>query len=238
MSLLKGETIEAGYGKIPILHGIDIRVEDGEMVAVLGANGAGKSTLMKTIAGILPLMKGRLFFEEKDITTIKQHSLAKMKLGYVPQEKNVFPDLTVAENLEMGAFTLKNPKQAIEAIYERFPKLKERNKQKADTLSGGERQLLAVSSALLLDPKLLILDEPTSGLSPQATESMINTISRIRDEGKAVIWVVEENPKEVLAHVDRVYLIESGVIRKEGTGGEFLENEEEFEKLFLGHNIS
>ncbi|MHB1407604.1 MAG: ABC transporter ATP-binding protein [Desulfitobacteriaceae bacterium] len=237
MSLLKCENVESGYGKLPILHGVNLRVAEGEMIALLGANGAGKSTLMKTIAGILPLMKGSMVFDGRDITLLKNHALAKMGLGYVPQENNVFADLTVAENLEMGAFTIKNAKQAIEAIFERFPKLKERYKQKAGTLSGGERQLLAVGSALLLKPRLLILDEPTSGLSPQATESMIETISRIRDDGTAVIWVVEESPKEVLAHVDRVYLLESGLVKKEGTGREFLEDEEEFETLFLGHNV-
>lgn len=237
MSLLQCEHIESGYGKLPILHGVSLRVEEGEMVAVLGANGAGKSTLMKTIAGILPLMKGKMLFDSKDISSLKNFELAKLGLGYVPQENNVFSDLTVAENLEMGAFTIKQPKQAIEGIYERFPKLRERYKQKAGTLSGGERQLLAVGSALLLNPRLLILDEPTSGLSPQATETMIESISRIRDDGTAVIWVVEESPKEVLTHVDRVYLIESGVVKKEGTGHEFLEDEEEFENLFLGHNV-
>ncbi|OLN32658.1 ABC transporter ATP-binding protein [Desulfosporosinus metallidurans] len=238
MSLLKCKSVESGYGKIPILHGVELRVEESEMVAVLGPNGAGKSTLMKTIAGILPLMKGQILFKEEDISPLKHHALASRGLGYVPQEKNVFADLTVAENLELGAFTIKNPKEAIETIYHRFPKLKERCKQKAGTLSGGERQLLAVGSALLLNPRLLILDEPTSGLSPQATETMINLISKIRDDGTAVIWVVEESPKEVLAHVDRVYLLESGLVRKEGSGEGFLEDEEEFERLFLGHNVS
>lgn len=237
MSLLKCESVESGYGKMPILHGVSIKVEESEMIAVLGPNGAGKSTLMKTIAGILTLMKGQIFFDKQDISTLKNYKLANIGLGYVPQEANVFADLTVAENLELGAFNVKNPKEAIEAIYSRFPKLKERYKQKAGTLSGGERQLLAVSSALIHNPRLLILDEPTSGLSPQATETMINSISKIRDDGTAVIWVVEESPKEVLAHVDRVYLLESGLVRKEGTGKGFLENEEEFERLFLGHNI-
>lgn len=237
MSLLSCESVESGYGKIPILHGVELRVEESEMVAVLGPNGAGKSTLMKTIAGILPLIKGRIIFNDEDISLLKHHALASRGLGYVPQEKNVFADLTVAENLDLGAFTINNPKEAIESIYLRFPKLKERFKQKAGTLSGGERQLLAVGSALLLNPRLLILDEPTSGLSPQATETMINLISKIRDDGTAVIWVVEESPKEVLAHVDRVYLLESGLVRKEGSGEGFLEDEEEFERLFLGHNV-
>ena len=237
MSILKCESVESGYGKMAILHGVTLKVEESEMVAVLGANGAGKSTLMKTIAGILPLMKGQIGFNGKDISLLKHHTLAKLGLGYVPQEKNVFADLTVAENLELGAFTIKNPKEAIETIYRRFPILKERNKQKAGTLSGGERQLLAVGSALLLNPRLLILDEPTSGLSPQATEAMIKTSSKIRNDGTAVIWVVEENPKEVLANVGRVYLLESGLVRKEGTGEGFLEDEAEFERLFLGHNV-
>ncbi|MHB8131933.1 MAG: ATP-binding cassette domain-containing protein, partial [Mobilitalea sp.] len=129
MSLLKCESVESGYGKMPILHGVSIRVEESEMIAVLGPNGAGKSTLMKTIAGILTLIKGQIIFDKQDISTLKNHKLANIGLGYVPQEENVFADLTVAENLELGAFNIKNPMEAIEAIYGRFPKLKERYKQ-------------------------------------------------------------------------------------------------------------
>ena len=157
-----------------------------------------------------------------------------MGLGYVPQRQNVFAELTVLENLEMGAYTLKNPKEKIHDMLEMFPRLKERIGLKAGTLSGGERQMLALSSALIVNPKFLLLDEPITGLAPQIIKSLIEMIVEIRNQGTTVVWVVEENPKEVLKHADRVYLMESGIIKMERSGKQFLE-EENFEELFLGH---
>lgn len=234
MSLLEVNDVVSGYGKIPILHDVNLHVNEGEMVAVIGANGAGKSTLMHTISGLLPTTKGSIYFKGERIDNKSPSEIAKMGLGYVPQRKNVFADLTVQENLEMGAYTLKNSQNRIDEMLELFPRLKERINQKAGTLSGGERQMLALSSALIVNPKFLLLDEPITGLAPQIIKGLIEMIVQICKQGTMILWVVEENPKDVLVHADRVYLMESGVMKLERTGKEFLE-EEDLEQLFLGH---
>jgi ABC-type branched-subunit amino acid transport system ATPase component len=234
MSLLEVNEVVSGYGKIPILHEVNLQVNEGEMVAIIGSNGAGKSTLMHTISGLLPTMKGSIHFQGKRIDNKAPSEIARQGLGYVPQRKNVFTELSVQENLEMGAYTLKNPKARIDEMMEIFPRLKERLGQKAGTLSGGERQMLALSSALIVNPKFLLLDEPITGLAPQIIQGLIDMIVTICSQGTTIIWVVEENPKDVLKHADRVYLMDSGIIKMERTGKEFLE-EENFEQLFLGH---
>lgn len=234
MSFLEVKDVVSGYGKIPILHGLSLHVKHGEMVGIIGSNGAGKTTLMHTISGLLPIMSGSIYFQGKRIDNVSPSDISKMGLGYVPQRKNVFAELTVFENLEMGAYTLKKPKEKINDMLEMFPRLKERINQKAGTLSGGERQMLALASALIVNPKFLLLDEPITGLAPQIIQGLIEMIVEIRDKGTTVIWVVEENPKEVLKHADRVYLMDSGIIKMERTGKQFLE-EENFEELFLGH---
>ncbi|MFK9090774.1 ABC transporter ATP-binding protein [Bacillus salipaludis] len=234
MSLLEVKDVVSGYGEIPILHDVSIKVEEGELVAIIGSNGAGKTTLMHTISGLLPLMKGSIRLFDKQINNLQPSEIAKMGLGYVPQRKNVFAELSVKENLEMGAYTLKNPQSRIEEMLEMFSRLRERINQKAGTLSGGERQMLALSSALIVKPKLLLLDEPITGLAPQIIKGLIEMIVEIRNKGTTIIWVVEENPKDVLIHADRVYLMDSGVIKMERTGREFIENEN-LEELFLGH---
>ncbi|MFJ7729084.1 ABC transporter ATP-binding protein [Neobacillus sp. NPDC097160] len=234
MSLLEVKEAVSGYGKIPILHDVSIKVEEGELVAIIGSNGAGKTTLMHTISGLLPLMKGSLRLFDKRIDNLPPSEIAKMGLGYVPQRKNVFRELSVRENLEMGAYTLKNPQSRIEEMLDMFPRLRERINQKAGTLSGGERQMLALSSALIVNPKLLLLDEPITGLAPQIIKGLIELIVEIRNKGTTIIWVVEENPKDVLIHADRVYLMDSGVIKMERTGRQFME-EENLEELFLRH---
>jgi ABC-type branched-subunit amino acid transport system ATPase component len=234
MSLLEVNGVISGYGKIPILHDVSIKVEEGELVAIIGSNGAGKSTLMHTISGLLPLMKGSTHLFDKRIDTLPPSEIAKMGLGYVPQRKNVFAELSVRENLEMGAYTLKSPQSKIEEMLDMFPRLRERINQKAGSLSGGERQMLALSSALIVNPKLLLLDEPITGLAPQIIKGLIELIVEIQKKGTTIIWVVEENPKEVLIHADRVYLMDSGVIKMERTGRQFIE-EESLEELFLGH---
>lgn len=234
MSFLEVKDVVSGYGKIPILHEISLHVNQGEMVGIIGSNGAGKTTLMHTISGLLPLMNGSITFQGKKIDNVSPSDIARMGLGYVPQRKNVFAELTVLENLEMGAYTLKKPKDKINEMLEMFPRLHERIGQKAGTLSGGERQMLALASALIVNPKLLLLDEPITGLAPQIIKGLIEMIVEIRNQGTTVVWVVEENPKEVLKHADRVYLMDSGIIKMERTGKQLLE-EENFEELFLGH---
>jgi ABC-type branched-subunit amino acid transport system ATPase component len=233
MSLLTVNSLEAGYGKLPILHGVDLHVDDGELVAVIGPNGAGKTTLMQSIAGLLPIWKGQVGFAGNCVNGQEPNVLPTWGLGYVPQERNVFPDLTVAENLEMAASLLKDRTPKIKEAYERFPILGERQKQAARTLSGGERQMLAIASALVLDPKLLMLDEPTTGLAPIKADELIKHILEINRSGTAILWVVEENPASVLDHCPRVYLLESGQIRRTDSGKNLLKDPK-FAELFLG----
>lgn len=233
MSLLEVKSLESGYGRLPILHGVDLHVEEGKLVAVIGPNGAGKSTLLQAIAGLLPCWKGKVEFTGKSVSGNEPSILPTWGLGYVPQDRNVFPELTVAENLEMAASLLKDRAPKIKAAYERFPILGERQKQAARTLSGGERQMLAISSALMLDPKLLMLDEPTTGLAPVVADEVIKHILDINRNGTAILWVVEENPASVLEHCPRVYLIESGQIRRTDSGKNLL-NDPKFAELFLG----
>lgn len=233
MSLLEVKDLQSGYGRIPVLHGVSLSVEAGEMVAVLGANGAGKSTLMKTIARILWIISGDVVFDGTSALTLEPHQMTQLGLGYVPQERNVFPDLTVDDNLRMGAYLTKDGRKGVERALARFPILQERRSQRAGTLSGGERQMLAVACALMLRPKLLILDEPTSGLAPQVTSSLIETIAEINSEGTGILWVVEENPRDVLARCGRVYFLESGTVIRTDTGQGLLEDKD-FEALFLG----
>ena len=233
MNLLTIQGLQSGYGKIPVLFGINLDVAEKEIVAVVGPNGAGKSTLMRTVMGVLPPTDGAILYRKESLVGMEPCAITRKRIGYVPQTRNVFPDLTVLENLEMGAFLLDHPKEKIETVYHRFPILKERSKQKAGTLSGGERQMLAIGCALLIGPELLILDEPTTGLSPAMVNNLIEKIFEINDEGTAILWVVEENPKKVLEHAQRAYLIESGVVRKATTAQALLEDEN-FEQLFLG----
>jgi ABC-type branched-subunit amino acid transport system ATPase component len=233
MSLLEVSSLESGYGKLPILHGIDLHVNEGELVALIGPNGAGKSTLMRSIAGLLPCWGGQVTFAGKRVHDFEPSLLPTWGLGYVPQGQNVFPGLTVAENLEMAATLLKDRGPKIKTAYERFPILGERQKQAARTLSGGERQMLAIASALMLDPKLLMVDEPTTGLAPVVAQEVIKQILDIHVSGTAILWVVEENPASVLEHCPRVYLIESGQIRRTDSGPNLL-GDPEFAALFLG----
>jgi ABC-type branched-subunit amino acid transport system ATPase component len=231
--LLEVSSLESGYGRLPILHGIDLHVDEGELVAVIGPNGAGKSTLLRSIAGLLPCWKGQVSFAGKRVHDHDPSVVPTWGLAYVPQDRNVFADLTVAENLEMAATLLKDREPKIKAAYTRFPILGERHMQKARTLSGGERQMLAIASALMLDPKLLMVDEPTTGLAPIKAVEVIKHILEINHSGTAILWVVEENPARVLEHCPRVYLIESGQIRRTDSGNNLL-NDPKFAELFLG----
>ena len=234
MSLLKTTDLQSGYGRIPVLHGVDMDVQEGEMVAILGANGAGKSTLMKTIARTLWVIAGDIVFDGKSVVKLHPHEMTALGLGYVPQENNIFPDLSVEENLLMAGFLAKDARARLSRAYNRFPILEERRAQKGGTLSGGERQMLATACALTLDPKLLILDEPTSGLSPQVTQGLIQGIVDINQEGTAILWVVEENPRSVLCHCSRAFFLESGVVARTDTSTCLLEDPN-FDAMFLGH---
>jgi len=203
--MLKVKNLKSGYGNISILHGVNIRVGEGEMVSIIGPNGAGKTTLMKTLVGALKVMEGEITFLNKPINGLKPNKIIRRGIGYVPQEKNIFSDLTVMENLEIGAFITSNFfHEELDNIFKMFPVLEERKAQKAGTLSGGERQMLAIASALLVRPKLLLLDEPCSGLAPRIRDVVYKKIIDINKNKKiAILWIVEQNPELVLIRNNR-----------------------------------
>lgn len=224
-NLLEVKDVYAGYIKdLNILQGINFRIEPGELVTVIGPNGAGKSTLAKTIFGLLNPNQGEIIFKDRNIAGLKSNEIVKLGMCYVPQISNVFATLTVEENLEMGAYTLSGScKKQKEMVYTMFPKLKERLRQKAGTLSGGERQMLAMGKALMLDPDLLLLDEPSAALSPILVNDVFEQIKAINATGKAIV-LVEQNAKKALMMADRGYVLESGKDAIEGKGSDLLDN--------------
>lgn len=234
MPLLTVERVVAGYGDSEILRGVSIEVREGEIVSIIGPNGAGKSTLMKTIFGLLHPRRGAISLEGHDISHLSPYSIVALGMCYVPQVSNIFTLLSVEENLEMGAIALKGGDLAArkERIYALFPRLKERRRQLAGKMSGGERQMVAMGSALMLDPKLVLLDEPSAGLSPKMVEVIFERIERINENGPAIL-IVEQNAKLSLQMADRGYVLANGLNRFEGTG-EALLNDPEIGRLYLG----
>ncbi len=232
--ILAVENVFAGYVKdLDILQGVNFQIAPGELVAVIGPNGAGKSTLAKTIFGLLTPHTGSILFKGENIVGLKSDAIVQRGMCYVPQIANVFRSLTVEENLEMGAFVLNQPTQPLkEEIYTRFPKLAERRKQQAGTLSGGERQMLAMGRALMLKPSLLLLDEPSAALSPILVTSVLEQIREINRSGTAIV-LVEQNARKALEMADRGYVLEAGKDRFEGRGVDLLNNPKVGE-LYLG----
>ncbi len=233
-NLLEVTDVYAGYTKdLNILQGANFAIAPGELVTVIGPNGAGKSTLAKTIFGLLCPNRGSIIFEGRDIAGLKSNQIVPLGLCYVPQIANVFPSLTVEENLEMGAYirsgSLKNLKQR---IFTMFPRLGERHRQRAGTLSGGERQMLAMGRALMLEPSLLILDEPSAALSPLLVRDVFAQIRAVNANGTAII-LVEQNARKALEMADRGYVLEGGRDRYTGTGAELL-NDPKVGELYLG----
>ena len=232
-SLLSVRSLDAGYGDLQILENVDLDVVDGEYVTIVGPNGAGKSTLMKSVFGLTTYMDGRIEFDGDPIHGRSPEEIIHHGIGYVPQSDNVFPSLSVEENLEMGAYILDSvPDDAMRAVYDRFPILEERRGQKAGTMSGGQQQMLAMGRALMLDPKLLMLDEPSAGLAPDLVDEMFDRIDDINDAGTAVL-MVEQNAKEALRRCDRGYVLVQGQNRFDGSGDTLL-NDEEVRQEFLG----
>jgi neutral amino acid transport system ATP-binding protein len=233
-NLLEVENVYASYVQdLYILQGVNFRIAPGELVTVIGPNGAGKSTLAKTIFGLLTPSKGKILFKGEDISRLKSDEIVRRGMCYVPQIANVFATLTIEENLEMGAFISKGSlKSEKERIYTMFPVLANRRRQKAGTLSGGERQMLAMGRALMLDPDLLILDEPSAALSPILVNSVFAQIKAINQAGKAII-LVEQNAKKALMMADRGYVLENGCDRFEGSGQDLLDDPKVGE-LYLG----
>jgi ABC-type branched-subunit amino acid transport system ATPase component len=233
MSLLQVDAVTSGYGDMEILHGVSIAVDTGEIVTVIGPNGAGKSTLMKTIFGLLRPTAGRITFAGREITGLAPDQIVRRGMAYVPQVENVFPSLTVRENLEMGAFILTHDfSERIEEIYELFPILKDRRKQRVGKMSGGERQMVAMGRALMLKPKLLMLDEPSAALAPNLAAMIFDRITAINEDGVAIL-IVEQNAKESLKLSDHGYVLAGGRNRFEDTGKNLLVNEE-VGQLYLG----
>jgi ABC-type branched-subunit amino acid transport system ATPase component len=233
--LLLAEGLTAGYGKVPILHEVTLQVYAGEMVSVIGPNGAGKSTAFKTIVGFVRASSGRVTFDGEEITGLRPDQVLPRGLAYVPQGRIVFPQMTVLENLEMGAYIEldgRRIRESLERVYGLFPVLAERRGQKAGTLSGGEQQMLAIGRALMTRPKLIMLDEPSLGLSPKFVSLIFDTLVDMKRAGYTLM-VVEQNAAKVLAVADRGYVLELGRNRFEGTGAALLADPD-VKRLYLG----
>ena len=231
--VLEARDVVTGYGEVDILHGVSVAVHEGEMVAVIGPNGAGKSTLLRAIFGLLRLRKGRVQLAGEDVTNWQPERLVPQGLSYVPQTENVFPSLSIQENLEMGAFIRRDSKkEALERVYELFPDLAGRRGERAGKLSGGQRQMLALARALMLDPKVLLLDEPSASLSPKMVDVIFERVGAINNAGTAVL-LVEQNARQALSLCNRGYVLAMGQNRLEGDARGLLDNEE-VGRLYLG----
>ena len=233
MTVLEAREVVSGYGEVEILHGVSIRVEEGEIVTIIGPNGAGKSTLLKTVFGLLPCKRGKVFFGGEDVTGQSPQVMVRKGMCYVPQSDNVFPSLTVQENLEMGAFIRRDDyRPKIEEVLALFPDVLERRHTRAGKLSGGQRQMLALARALMLDPRILLLDEPSASLAPNMVDLVFTKILDINRSGVAIV-MVEQNARESLKLSHRGYVLAMGQNRLEGSGESLLDNEE-MGKAYLG----
>ena len=229
--MLKVNDINVYYGAIHAIKGVSFEVQDGEVVTLIGANGAGKSTILNTVSGLLHSQTGSIQFMDRPIQGVPAHKLVARGLAQVPEGRRIFLQMTVEENLEMGAFT--QPKaDNLERVYDQFPRLKERRKQIAGTLSGGEQQMLAMGRALMSHPKLLMLDEPSMGLAPILVDQIFEIIARLHQTGTTIL-LVEQNAQMALSVADRGYVLETGKIVATGTGQELLNNEA-VKKAYLG----
>ncbi|MFB7146064.1 ABC transporter ATP-binding protein [Agrobacterium deltaense] len=234
MSVLTVENVIAGYSAgDQILKGVNFRVSSREIVCIVGPNGAGKSTLLKTIAGLLRPSEGRIVYDDAPISGLKPHDVSRHGIAFVPQEHNVFGNMTVYENLEMGGYIApKHFRSRASEVMAHFPVLAKKKGQLARTLSGGQRQLLAVGMALMVDPSLILLDEPTAGLSPAAADELFQEIRKLRDSGKAIA-LVEQNAREAMEISDRTYILVDGKNSIEGPSEDLLANED-INRMFLG----
>jgi len=233
MILLKAEDITVGYTEIDILHNVTVTVKSGEIVSVIGPNGAGKSTLLKTVFGILKPRNGNVTLKEEDITGLRPDRIVRKGISYVPQVENVFPSMTIQENMEMDAFIRNDDySQRLEEVFDLFPVLRERKKQKVGHLSGGQRQMVAMGRALMLDPQVLLLDEPSAGLAPVLVSGIFEKVKEINATGVAMI-IVEQNAKEALKMAHHGYVLAMGKNVLDDTGEALLANEE-VGHLYLG----
>lgn len=235
MALLEVKNLEVYYGVIQALKGISFEVNEGEIISLIGANGAGKTTTMQSIMGLIPIKHGQVFYNGQEITKIPCHKIVRLGMTQVPEGRRIFQELTVYENLLMGAYTqsdMKKIKADMEQIYTRFPRLGERKNQVAGTLSGGEQQMLSMGRAMMSHPKLLMLDEPSMGLSPLLVDEIFNIIKDFHNSGTTVL-LVEQNAKKALSIADRAYVLETGSIALSGNAKEMLNNEQ-IKKAYLG----
>lgn len=235
MSMLEVKDLEVYYGVIQAIKGISFHVEEGEVIALIGANGAGKTTTLQTITGMLNAQAGSIRFEGTELTKIPGHKIVSMGMAHVPEGRRVFAQLSVLENLKLGSYTRKDKteiEESLKRVYKSFPRLEERKNQLAGTLSGGEQQMLAMGRALMSKPRIVLMDEPSMGLSPIFVEEIFNIIKEISAEGTTVL-LVEQNAKKALSIADRAYVLETGKIVLEGDAKDLL-NDESIKKAYLG----
>ena len=235
MSLLTIENLEVFYGVINAIKGISFEVNEGEIIALIGANGAGKTTILNTLTGLVPAKSGSIKFEDKDLLKTPAHKIVSMGIAHVPEGRRIFQQLTVFENLKLGAYTRKDKKEiadTLEMVYERFPRLKERRTQIAGTLSGGEQQMLAMGRALMSHPKIILMDEPSMGLSPLYVTEIFDIIRSVNESGTTVL-LVEQNAKKALSIANRAYVLETGKIVLSGDAHELMNNDS-VKKAYLG----
>lgn len=235
MAMLEVKGLQVYYGVIQALKDVSFEVNQGEVIALIGANGAGKTTTLHTVTGLLPAKQGSIIFEGHDITKMPAHKIVELGIAHVPEGRRVFADLTVYENLIMGAYTRKDKKEIaenLENVYKRFPRLKERKNQKAGTMSGGEQQMLAMGRALMSNPKMIVMDEPSMGLSPIFVNEIFDIIEKVSASGTTVL-LVEQNAKKALSIADRAYVLETGNIVLSGDAKELM-NDDSIKKAYLG----
>ena len=235
MAMLEIKDLEVYYGMIQAIKGVSFEVSEGEVIALIGANGAGKTTILHTITGLLEAKKGSVMFDGKDITKIPAHKIVSMGMAHVPEGRRVFANLSVLQNLKMGAYTRKDKaeiEETLKTVYKRFPRLEERQNQLAGTLSGGEQQMLAMGRALMSHPRIILMDEPSMGLSPIFVNEIFDIIKEVSASGTTVL-LVEQNAKKALSISDRAYVLETGKIVLEGKAEELLNNDS-IKKAYLG----
>ena len=235
MAMLEIKDIEVYYGMIKAIKGVSFEVNEGEVIALIGANGAGKTTILHTITGLLEAKKGTVYFDGKDITRVPAHKIVSMGMAHVPEGRRVFSNLSVLQNLKMGAYTRKDKneiEETLKTVYKRFPRLEERQNQLAGTLSGGEQQMLAMRRALMSHPRIILMDEPSMGLSPIFVNEIFDIIKEVSASGTTVL-LVEQNAKKALSISDRAYVLETGNIVLEGKAEDLLNNDS-IKKAYLG----
>lgn len=235
MAMLEIKDLEVYYGMIQAIKGISFEVQEGEVIALIGANGAGKTTTLHAITGLIPVKTGKILFEGKDITKVPGYKIVSMGMAHVPEGRRVFAELSVYQNLKMGAYTRKDKEEVektLQMVYKRFPRLEERKNQMAGTLSGGEQQMLAMGRALMSHPKIILMDEPSMGLSPIFVNEIFDIIREVSAGGTTVL-LVEQNAKKALEIADRAYVLETGTIQLQGDAKELMSNDA-VKRAYLG----